>query len=147
MLPMKSTAEWIFMKFCTGDILLKFDNMSQLWTLYMKTYVIFCMHHNHNLLSMFRSQIFNKSCRGKCNIFHVQYTFFRSLLGFGIMEQKWEKCRNCDVCAFPKCFEVGVTETRKWQRLKYFSCVQLIWTENICFHVLCTFIFAADCLD
>lgn len=90
--PTKSTAEWIFMKFYTGDILLKFDNISQVWALYMKTYVLFCMHHNCNLLSMFCSQIPNKSCRGKWNIFCAQYTFLGSLLGFQIMEQKWGKC-------------------------------------------------------
>ena len=145
----KSTAEWVFMKFYTGDILLKFDNMYQLWALYMKTYVLVCMHHNCTLLSTCCRQVFNESCRGKWNIFYAQYTFLGSLLGFEITEQKWGKCQNNDVCAFPKCFEVGVTETRKWQRLKYFSCVQLIWTENlnICFHALCAFIFATDCLN
>jgi hypothetical protein len=67
-----------------GDILLKFVNVSQLWALYMKTHVLFCMHHNCNLLSMFRSQIFNKSYRGKWNIFYAQHTFLGSLLGFEI---------------------------------------------------------------
>jgi hypothetical protein len=141
-LPTKSTAEWIFMKFYTWDILLKFGNMSQLWARCMKICVLFCMHHNCNLLSTCCSQIFNKSCRGKFNIYYGQYTFLGSLLGFEIMEQKWGNCQNNDVRPFPKCFEVGVTQTRKWQRLKYFSCVQLIWTENLFAFMPCALLYS-----